>query len=659
MNRHTIPINNALVNFWKSNFSREKAIPRLAGFITLVYIFSRFIPCTPPSHYVINDSIDNDWAQVLHVAFAQHLQFGRDIIFTYGPWGFLAKGYHPSTYYLSVLVWGILSLAFWQGSWQLARRVSGNLLLSSVWIIALTAFASVPSGDDINARIVAYAALLLSLHFFAEDCRLTPTQALLVVSLGLLSLVKFTGFLAALFVMGAITANTIFRYRRFPWQVPLLAGSLLIFWTAAAQQLRYLRPYIFYSWKLTSGYTEAMMRSTPNETLEISCFLFIALLLCALTGYILWKRHRFFGIPALMGIGGLLTLIFKQGFVRHDLHEISAATSLVVVSLVCLLMGWLPRQKGLRLTGLFAAAAAVLFAFFIFNHCFPADGLPRQLAESFSPQRICAPVRAMFTGFLRDEFVKDSAVFRRSKPLPMQDGDIYPYRQTLLFANDVPFRPRPVFHSYSVYSPELAELNAAHLRSDRAAHDILFDVNPIDSRLPALEDSRSWPELLTLYDAKDILGRFLLLTRAESPKHYRFVFLREVPIHFGEEIVVPSLTNGLIWAELDLQKSWQGTMVSAFYKPPALTMTVVLSNGNFGRFRIAPGMVQSGFLLSPSIYDTATFAELASNKTSSNLGALEVGTVMISAATKSGSTVCYRSPARLRFYRLLIQDAGN
>jgi hypothetical protein len=34
-------------------------------------------------------SLDASWQQVLIYAHAHHWQFGRDIIFTWGPWGFL------------------------------------------------------------------------------------------------------------------------------------------------------------------------------------------------------------------------------------------------------------------------------------------------------------------------------------------------------------------------------------------------------------------------------------------------------------------------------------------------------------------------------------------------------------------------------------------
>src|ERR1017187_2346701 len=64
----------------------------LAGASTLAYVCSRFVPCAPPSYH---DAIEDTYIQFLHTAFAQHLQFGRDVVYPFGPWGLLYGGYNP------------------------------------------------------------------------------------------------------------------------------------------------------------------------------------------------------------------------------------------------------------------------------------------------------------------------------------------------------------------------------------------------------------------------------------------------------------------------------------------------------------------------------------------------------------------------------------
>ena len=620
-----------------------------------LYVFSRFVPCSSVDDYPIIDGIENAWAQVLHVAFSRHWQFGQDIVFTYGPWGFLARGYYPPTYPVSVIAWIILSLVFLCAGWRLACHLSDNRLVAGLWLVGFTAAASIPAGDDFNARLVAWGVLLLFLHFFVEECVFTPIQALLAVSLGWLSLVKFTGLMESVMVVAVIAADNIFRHRRFPWIVPLWVASLVCFWVAAGQHLSSLGPFLCNSWRITSGYTEAMMLTGKTGARDAVCFLLIAVLLCALTGRVAWARHRFLGGLPLAGLGTILFIVFKLGYVRNDRHEITSAMALVLISLVCLAVAW-PGKKRAAGAASCLLIASTLFASSVFNCWLPGDGLWKQLAGTFSIYNLLAPVVGPYTGYLRSNYEKNLASERKTHPLPPIEGDadLYSYDQTILFAHTLPYQPRPVIQSYSAYTLELAEMNAAHLRTARAASNILFAIQPINDRFPSLDDGRSWPELLTLYDLKgasDDKGTFLLLSRAAAAREFHLTPLQNTSARFGEPVTLPAATNGPVWVEIEIKKSLAGTVVSTLYKPPVLMLTVSLQDHAQCRFRLVPGMAGSGFLLSPLIADTRSFAALASTGRQ-DLAGLEVVSMTISAGTESGSTRCYQSPMAVRFYRL-------
>ncbi len=621
-----------------------------------LYVFSRFVPCSSVDDYPIIDEIENAWAQVLHVAFSRHWQFGQDIIFTYGPWGFLARGYYPPTYPVSVIAWIILSLVFLCAGWRLACHLSDNRLVAGLWLVGFTAAASIPAGDDFNARLVAWGVLLLFLHFFVEECVFTPIQALLAVSLGWLSLVKFTGLMESVMVVAVIAADNIFRHRRFPWIVPLWVASLVCFWVAAGQHLSSLGPFLCNSWRITGGYTEAMMLTGKTEARDAVCFLLIAVLLCALTGRVAWARHRFLGALPLAGLGTILFIVFKLGYVRNDRHEITSAMALVLISLVCLAVAC-PGKKRAAGAASCLVIASMLFASSVFNCWLPGDGLWKQLAGTFSIYNLLAPVAGPYTGYLRSNYEKNLASERKAHPLPPIEGDadLYSYDQTILFAHTLPYQPRPVIQSYSAYTPELAEINAAHLRTARAASNILFAIQPIDDRFPSLDDGRSWPELLTLYDLKgasDDKRTFLLLSRAAAAREFHLIPLQNTSARFGEPVTLPAATNGPVWVEIEIKKSLAGTVVSTLYKPPVLMLTVSLRDHGQQDFRLIPAMARGGFLLSPVIGDNRAFAALASADGQRDLAGREVMSMTVSADTRSRSTICYQSPMAVRFYRL-------
>ncbi len=57
--------------------------------------------------------LDSSWALALGYAFNHGWQFGKDIVFTYGPYGFLyGKLFDPDNYSLSLGIWLVFAATF-------------------------------------------------------------------------------------------------------------------------------------------------------------------------------------------------------------------------------------------------------------------------------------------------------------------------------------------------------------------------------------------------------------------------------------------------------------------------------------------------------------------------------------------------------------------
>ena len=647
------------MNAAAKSFQPARLARLLFGALVVLYVFSRFIPCTPASDYPMVDRLENSWTQALHLAFVHQLQSGTEIIFTYGPWGFLARGYHPQTYFVAVVAWIILSVIFLCAGWRVAKFFSANIFLAGLWLVGFAALASLPAGEDFNTRLIAWCVLLLCLHFFVEERAVTPLTAALAVSLGWLGLVKFTGLIEGGVVIAVIAADNVFRQRRFPWLVPLWLAGFLFFWFAAGQRADSLLPFLVNSWRITSGYGEAMMLGAPTETRDNLGFLFVSLLLAAVFARVAWRRQRWFGLLPLAALTALLLVVFKLGCTRTGWqHASTSAAALVLVALALLAIA--RSQKINFHCAAVVLALSVAFAGMVFGEWFPGSGLPQQLAKTFSLHRLVAPVAASGTGSLRDDYEKNLAHERGEFSLPPLTGgtDLYAYEQDILFAHGLNYAPRPVLQSYSAYTPELAELDAAQLRKNSAAANILFAVQPLDERFPALDDGLSWPELLTRYDLAgnaDAAGKFLRLQRAAAPRTFQLTPLNKTIASFGSKISLPAVTNGLLWVEIEIQKTFSGNVAAAFYKTPVLNLTVTLHNHEERRFRLVPGMARAGFLLSPLVADNRAFAALFTAAGRESLASLQVESLTISAETETGSTRCYRSFLPVRFYRLELQ----
>jgi len=620
----------------------------LAAGTSLLYFLSRVVPYRPPDPRAI---ADYSFPQALHEGFVRHWQFGRDIIYTYGPWGFLATGYLPATHVLHVVFWVLLAVLFWWMGWRVAGHLSDNPLIRWLWLIL---FAGLP-GD--NVEYVGWVALFLFFHFYVERRPFTGTHALMAIALGLMGLIKFNLFLLAVSVVGIIAADTVFRQRRFPWIVMPFGAGFFLFWGAAGQHLSTLGPYFLNSWRSASGYTEGMMLSSNWEFQEVACFLMAALVVCAQAGALAWARNRHWALLPLAALVAMLFLVFKHSFVRHDVHAESAPQVIFLLFMLILAVGWpIMRTKApwASLVNLAPMIAIVGWAGLVHGR-YLQTSLLSDFARTFAIRNLVEPLNLMLgSQHMRVEYAKAYATFRAEYPIPPLEGtaDEYSFNQVALFANGVRYQPRPVIQSYTAYTPELAELNASHLRGGRGADNILLDLLAIDDHFPSLEDGLSWPEFLTRYDIRSARPPFVLMKRSPAPRTWKLDPMGEAAISFGQPFKMPSAAVGPVWAKIEINKTLRGKIISTLYKPPILMLRVMTRDGRQLRYRLVPGMARPGFLLSPVIADIQAFGLLASQNGQDQLAGREVVGLAITAETLSGATSLYQTPIRLQLFHL-------
>lgn len=626
----------------------------LTGVLGLVYVLTSFLRVTTSVDY---GDLDSSWLHTLHVAFASSWQFGRDVVIVLGPWGFLLGGHHPATATVSLTIWTALAILFWCGAWRIACHSFSRPSVALLWLIGFTAAASIPPALSVDGRMAAFVSLVLLLHFFVDRRRPSFAQVALVGALGLLALTKFTVLMLAALSIGIVTLDAIVR-RRVPWQAPLWLSTVALCWTVAGQRPATFADYLLNSWRLSAGYTDAMSLDLPGGWLFAAAFVVIAAMVVAsvvLAGRVLDTRTA---LLAGAGFAGVAAIEFKNGYVRHDFHDVGATMALLVLALgACAALSPRRRAGGSIAHVVFVGAplAALILASFTQARGGSVVGVVSEAAATVAPARFASAFRLLAGG--NEGEVKSEqrlALVRQSSNLPPIQGDVdaYPWNQLQIFAHGLAYQPRPVTQSYSTYSPELAELNAAHLRGDRAASSVLFEVAPTDGRLPALEDGRAWLELLARYDFAASDGTRLLLRRATKPRSFETIPVGDASIAFGETVSVPSPDGGLLWARVDVDKTLVGEVVSALWKLPPIELTVSVRGGQQYVYRLVPGMARSGFLLSPLVTDIKTFALLRAAEGINAVSASNVTGMTMTVAGKSVSPF-YEPKFRVRLDRLV------
>ena len=174
--------------------------------------------------------------------------------------------------------------------------------------------------------------------------------------------------------------------------------------------------------------------------------------------------------------------------------------------------------------------------------------------------------------------------------------------QAVALLNDLNFRPRPSFVSYSTYTPWLMDLDVAYYCSPQAPDFVLFKLVSIDDRLPTLQ---SGPLLLLLaeyYQPVLTENGYVLFQRREPPRAAglpaAFPVLSEGDLTVGQPL--PLALDGTVWCQLEMRETFWGKLRRMFYQLPAVWMSVGTDQSS-AKFRIVPQMTASGFLLNPLI----------------------------------------------------------
>ena len=111
------------------------------------------------------------------------------------------------------------------------------------------------------------------------------------------------------------------------------------------------------------------------------------------------------------------------------------------------------------------------------------------------------------------------------------------------------------------------------------------------------------------------------------------------------------MTNGCIWAKLEVTPTWLGAIATKLYKPPILWLKVRAPRGE-AAFRLIPGMARAGFLLSPAVTDFSEFSALAATGWQRQLASNEVARITVTVGNESRTTICYEPEMRLSLFRL-------
>ncbi|HEY1977150.1 MAG TPA: hypothetical protein VGG89_11415 [Candidatus Baltobacteraceae bacterium] len=596
------------------------------------------------------------WQAALGQAVHQHLIFGRDVVFTYGPLGYLAvNAALPASY---------------------AAKIIAAIIIAAI-VSSLVVFRSVAEGKPWQRVVFAVGSVLIVaivvqvttidiLLFFALVLALTPPSLAqkrpnryLVLALGLFAgaagLVKFSYCVGSLlagiaafaaladtdavaiyiigFCLGSAGVYACVTFGFWPWIVPLVVGiaagtlrrrlgslALVVAATSAAVPAVFT-PYARFfieSWREASEYSAGM--AADGSARDLIAGLFIV---AVVIGLAIWERAAL-GLARILVIVLMLGLAFKEGFVRQDTgHLVVFLLAAGLLAAVVLL------AARLRYT---AAIALLVVAFTIFASVRLLEGVAQSnvLARTF-PSSVAQNIGGALSTVLnwhsrelafdngyRAALAPDSlppSVVAQLRPYPI---DLVGSETNVIFANGLQWKPEPVFQPRNAYAPALDLIDRASLQTPAARRELVAYTS-VDNRYPLSDQPFTYDELL----CRRVLVPGITQPVTTSSGNDAFVALQPSAqrcsneriadagsVAFGEPITVAAPHGNITFLIADFHYTLLGLLFKTFYHVPPINMNVDYGDGDNASLRIIPAVARDGMLIDPVPKDVRSLRSL-------------------------------------------------
>lgn len=533
------------------------------------------------------------------------LKFGRDIINTYGPLGYLQ---FPLPSYGKIIPANLALLAvtiIMAASMVETLYAVGSKIRSVAFF--LLCYAAFWVAQDVSldhgimlAFLVCVAGAVISVHQWRRFAMFIAAALLSALVL----FIKFnTGVVCCLDLFLAVVVALLTRDRRL--MAPALVSLVVFFVTVGSASLYFfgspqgLFQFIKNSFAIASPYAQTVSSFARAELQLVAALIFMAIAF-AFGLYCLVKKSRL-AIPlALSGIP--LFFAFKHAFIRTDPTHLASFPFVALVMLALCALFCKTRKEAIVL--------AILSSVFLL---FLPPGLSQfNMARIWSEQPIITGLSGIKTlcnlPAFESKLMDTTRSFYREEKLPdswlarLKEGkngvDCVPFNLFLCPANSLKWCASPALQLYMVHCPSLDLLTAQHYEGARKPDFMIVEFPDLDWRHPFFTCPLSWRAIFKNYKSVEVSARKqLLLEKREKPLSENLSFISRQNCVAGQWIPVPKDPRYVL-ARISLQKTILGTVQELVYRTDPVFVDVSYADGSYGYFRFLPVQAASGILIS-------------------------------------------------------------
>lgn len=423
--------------------------------------------------------LDPSWNAGLAIAAYEGLHFGTDVVFTYGPLGFLNSRivFFGDLAALSFVYAAAVYVLFCIGLvWALRRALPSVAAL----VVAFVAIAWLPMPLLEIGLLVAVFACFWLLEAERSERELWAFVVVAATFAAPAALIKLsTGPLVAVVLLIALVGARA-GGRRIAAYVAIFLAEVLVLWLATGQSLGDVPAFIGHTIELSGGYSSAMLRSTDVAAWKVTAAVLAAIgsALALVAAVWFWGGRDRATRWAGAAIAALVSFtIYKEGVVRVDAGHLTVLFANAAVV-------WVAVGLGGRHRAVMLAVATVVFAISL-----PVR--PAGLTTNFDPvsnvRDAVENARTLVDSGRRDRLIESGHVGMVSAYGLAPEGlaavgdhtvAVEPWEVGAAWAYELDWDPLPIFQNYSAYTSGLDRLNAEAVE-DPGGPERLLRHNPL------------------------------------------------------------------------------------------------------------------------------------------------------------------------------------
>ncbi len=530
-----------------------------------------------PSSFSSNKSyfnfqnFDDEWLLLINYFRATPLSWGKELVFTYGPLGFLSTG---RTYFVNkylLLFSDLFIFINYLIIFYVTLKTGLNKKLNFFLILIFCLFNKV---FHFNSMTAICFMIFWSQKWPIIGINLSYLFRFLILSLSFF--IKPNTFFILL-VIFFISVFFDFFNKRDLKKILLLAFSLFLVVFMLALILNvHIYHYTFNLLELIKFYSELMYLNQNDFIIYLVLILILSTVLIVSSQSL--NKIRDIGV-----IIFYFLVTFKQGFIRND----SAHQYEFIHSYFLLLLVFQPLFIKTKLTISHSLVMLqFLIVFGLINNVPPVSNLSTNLP---------ANVLSYFESFKKTEGAYE--YYKVPEELKTIVGnekiDVIPCGGALMLVNNFNYSPRPVFQSYISATKKFSNINFDFYNSKRSPNFVLLGYFSIDNRYPLFDDVRVHYLLENKYKFKKSFIfdglKFLLLEKKNDFK-YKFVKKDKKIISINDDLRL--LKNFLY--EIKINYTVLGRVKALLFRAPRLHMLLKTTSGKTYKVRISKSLLESG-----------------------------------------------------------------